>query len=71
MQLHKTYYDSAEYVPDSIWFKFKNSTWIYRTYRQTFNPCLQDYLDPNHELHHDMKPIPLNWIIGTQGQTTN
>lgn len=71
MQLHKTYYDSADNNPLSLWFRFKDKTWIYRTYEDQFDICQQDYINPKHPFHHDMKPIPHNWIIGTQGQTTN
>ena len=71
MQLHKTFYDSADKRPEGIWVRFQNRTWIYGVYRNDFDWCLQDYLNPTHKEHHDMKPIPRNWIIGTQGQTTN
>ncbi|UYF10839.1 hypothetical protein 12VC501_gene0041 [Vibrio phage 12VC501] len=71
MQLHKTYYDIVDKRSQSIWFRFQNTTWLYRLYQNEFEWCSQDYLNPNHQLHHDMKPIPRNWIIGTQGQTTN
>lgn len=70
MQLHKTYYDSADDRPEAIWFKFQNTTWHHSVYSGEFEWAYQDYLNQNHHLHLDMKPVPRNWIIGTQGQTT-